>query len=431
MRLLVLSLNYSPEPTGCAPHATALAEYFAARGQNVTVLTAFPFAPAWKRWPAHRGVFTRKIVQNGVTLIRVSHFIPRRPGSAWQRLTLELSFCVSAASVLLLRLRRRRERPDAVLYVGAQPAIAMLARGIAKIFSAAYFINVNDLAAQAAADVGIVRTGWVRRALERFEFAAYLPATGASVLCRSFADALVAHGYPSDRIRLIRSPVDLDRIRPMPCRLEYRQRLGIPADAFVVLFAGSMGLKQGLTNVVDAALQRHTRHVGSQRIAWVLVGDGETRAELGRLVTEHDLGDSVQLLPFQPEGNLAEMFAAADVLLLNQRASVKDTVIPSKLLTYMAAGRPVLAAVNRASQGAHILREADGGLLVSPDDPVALVQGVQALMHAGASTLADMGRRNRLYAERHFDQQKILAEHESFIGDRLAQSRGLHAPVSA
>ena len=127
----------------------------------------------------------------------------------------------------------------------------MLTRAIAAVTRAPYFVNVNDLAAQAASDVGIIRTGWTQRMLERFEFAAYRAAAGASVLCGSFGKTLVEHGYPADRIRLIRSPVDLELVRPLPRDREYRKALGLPEDAFIVLFAGSMGLKQGLPNVVE------------------------------------------------------------------------------------------------------------------------------------------------------------------------------------
>ena len=109
------------------------------------------------------------------------------------------------------------------------------------------------------------------------------------------------------------------------------------------------------------------------------------------------------------------MFAAADVLLLNQVASVKDTVIPSKLLTYMAAGRPVLAAVNPTSQGAEILQEADGGILVTPDDPMALAAAVQALPAASSATLEAMSLRHRKLADKHFDQRAVLAQHEAFM----------------
>ena len=187
-----------------------------------------------------------------------------------------------------------------------------------------------------------------------------------------------------------------------------------------------MGLKQGLTNVVEAARLLRQRARKATSIVWVLVGDGEVRHYIEALVREYVLGGSVLLSPFQSEDLMASMFAGADVLLLNQLASVKDTVIPSKLLTYMAAGRPVLAAVNARSQGAEILREADGGVLVAPEDPHALADGVEALMGAGVRTLAAMGQRNRAYAEQHFDQTIILAEHESFILERLTDVRHRH-----
>jgi len=119
------------------------------------------------------------------------------------------------------------------------------------------------------------------------------------------------------------------------------------------------------------------------------------------------------------------MFAAADVLLLNQVSNVKDTVIPSKLLTYMAAGRPVLAAVNPDSQGAALLRAAQGGLTVPPEAPAALVDGVKQLRGDPAMRV-EMGRRNRVYAEQHFDRRKIVAAQEAFLLEivRQAQSQG-------
>jgi colanic acid biosynthesis glycosyl transferase WcaI len=422
MRLLFLSLNYSPEPTGFAPHTTALAEHLVARGHAVRVVAGFPFAPGWVRWASYRREFLRRETVNGVGLVRISHFIPRQPGAAIQRIMMEGSFSLLAAVILAATLLTRRGRPDIIVYVGAQPAIAMLARLIAQLIRVPYVVNINDLAAQAASDVGILGSGFIRRALERFEYAAYARAAGATVLCKSFSEALRNNGYPVNRIRLIRSPVDLNQVRPVPQQRHFRTRLGIPDNAFVLLFSGSMGLKQGLSNVIKAAHRLITLGLMPGTICWVLVGDGETRDSLVRSVREHRLEQQVVLLPFQPENALSEMYAAADVLLLNQIGAVKDTVVPSKLLTYMAAGRPVLAAVNRSSQGAEILRQANGGIIVKPDDPDALVSGAEALLKAPKAALEAMATRNRLYAEQHFDQHKILAAHEQFIQELLHDS---------
>ena len=189
------------------------------------------------------------------------------------------------------------------------------------------------------------------------------------------------------------------------------------------MHAGSMGLKQGLMNVVSAG-----GLTGGTGIRWALVGDGEARRELVEATRVNGLEDVVRFIPLQRDEELSQMFAAADVLLVNQVSRVKDTVIPSKLLTYMAAGRPVLAAVNPGSQGAEIVREADGGRVVAPDDPAALSAAARALATTDAGTLAAFGARNRAYAEAHFDQRKIVAAHEAFML-KMMSARPASAPA--
>jgi glycosyltransferase involved in cell wall biosynthesis len=417
-RLFIISINYAPEPTGFAPHAAALAAHLAGRGHDVSVFTGFPFAPVWRRQADDHGRLCRVERKDGATVYRLTHFIPRRPSSAVQRILMEGTFSFFALPAAIAAAFRGG-RPDALLYIGAQPSLAMLTRVIAALFGRPYFVNVNDLAARAALDVGIV-AGPLYWLLDAFEFAAYRGAAGASVLCRAFEDALVEHGFPADRIRLIRSPIDIEQIRPVASDGSFRRRYGIPADACVILHAGSMGKKQGLMNVVDAAAMK-ARH----RLRWVFVGDGEDKASLVEAVQARGLEDVVSFVPFQRDEELAGMFAAADVLLLNQLRAVKDTVIPSKLLTYMSAGRPVLAAVNASSQGAEILRAADGGRLVAPEDPSALAAAAAWFMELPQEQLRAFGTRNRAYAEAHFDQRKILAAHEAFITSVLPE-RGTH-----
>jgi colanic acid biosynthesis glycosyl transferase WcaI len=407
-RLFILSINYAPEPTGFAPHAAALAAHLVARGHEVSVFTGFPFAPHWRRRPEDRGRLFRTDKKDGATVYRLTHFIPRRPSSALQRILMEGTFS-AAALPATMAAAIRGERPDALLYIGAQPAIAMLTRIIATLFRRPYFVNVNDLAARAALDVGIV-AGPLYRLLDTFEFAAYRAAAGASVLCRAFEEALVEHGYPDDRIRLIRSPIDIEQIRPAARDDRFRAAYGLPPDAFVVMHAGSMGKKQGLMNVVDAAAI-----TAGSRLRWVFVGDGEDKAALVESVRRRGLEETVRFVPFQRDEDMTAMFAAADVLLLNQLRAVKDTVIPSKLLTYMSAGRPAIAAVNASSQGAEILREADGGRIVTPEDPAALAEAARWFMALPPEQLSAFGARNRAYAEVHFDQRKILAAHEHFM----------------
>ncbi len=416
MNVMVLSINYAPEQTGFGPHVAALCEHLASRDHAVTAITGFPFAPYWARWPGYRGRLIADERINGVRVIRVTHFIPRRPGRLLQRLLMEGSFGLASAWAALTRSQARW---DVILYVGAQPGIAMVARYLAGLYRIPYVVNVQDLAAQAAAGVGIVKVPWATRMLDRLEFWAYRRAGGAMVLCDAFQQALIAHGYPAKRIRIIRSPVDVERIRPVLPDPVFRQTQHLAPGDFVVLYAGSMGLKQGLTNVIEAA-----RLLGDDgpSVRWVLVGEGELRSALQEQVARHGLAKQVRLLPLQPAAEMSAMFSSADLLLLNQRGTVKDTVIPSKLLTYMAAGRAVLAAVNPSSQAAALLCEAQGGLVTRPEDPAALASAVRQLQ-AEPAALQEMGQRNRRYAEQHFDQRRIVAAQEAFLVEVVSRAR--------
>ena len=116
MQILLLSLNYAPEPTGFAPHTTALAEHLVAAGHDVTVVTGFPFAPRWKRSSEYRGELIRRETVAGVRIARVTHFIPRSPSRSVQRVFMEGTFALSAG-LALLPCMIGRKRFDTVVYV--------------------------------------------------------------------------------------------------------------------------------------------------------------------------------------------------------------------------------------------------------------------------------------------------------------------------
>jgi colanic acid biosynthesis glycosyl transferase WcaI len=407
-RFSIVTINYAPEPSGFAPHVTALAEHLARHGHQVSVFTGFPFAPEWRRREQDRGRAFAIERDGNLVVHRLTHFIPRRPSSAWQRILMEGSFS-AAGFVAVAAAMLKGGRPDAFIYVGAQPALAMLVRVVAALARRPYVVRITDLAARAAVDVGIVGSRF-SRILDAFEFAAYTKAAGAAVLCQSFEQTLAEYGYPPDRVRVIANPIDVQKIRPVSRNGRFRARYGIPADAFVVMHAGSMGLKQGLLNVIAGAdLTRESA------IHWVFVGDGEVRPQLVEATRARGLQNTVHFVPFQPDAAMSETFADADLLLVNQVRAVKDTLIPGKLLTYMAAGRPVLVAANPESQAAQLLRNAGGGVLVEPEDPSALAVAARRLSSSDCATLRSLGELNRAYAEQHFDQEKVLSEQEQFL----------------
>lgn len=413
MKYLFLSINYSPEPTGFAPHVAAICEKLVRENNTVNIISGFPFSPNWHRWEGYENKWVLIQEINGVTVRRVTHFIPRRSGRFLDRILMESTFCLSAFFHIIIN---RLSEYDLIVYVGAQPSIALLSKIFSKLIQVPYVIEINDLASQAATDVGIIKTKFILSLITTFEFWSYNGSSGAVVLCSAFRDALINNGYPNSKIRIIPSPINLENIRPIMADDSFRKKYGLSKDDFIILYAGSMGLKQALINIINTAqILRAIRN----DVKWIIVGDGEQNQYLKKKVLEYSLQGIVNILPFQDEKNLSKMFADADVLLLNQLSSLVDAVIPSKLLTYMSAGKPIVAAVNKKSQGAAILNESKGGLIVEPENPQALCNAVIPLKRKDP-VLNQMGQLNREYAEQHFDQNKVVEAHMTFFNEIIS-----------
>ena len=404
MRILVLGPNYAPERTAVAPFTTGLCEHLLAQGHDVQVITAFPYYPEWRVWEGYRGRFWQRELVNQVPLLRVWHFVPNRPSSLLQRLVFDLSFTVSFFCAGLFT-----GSCDVIYCVCPPPTLALSAYGLGKLKRARYVIKLTDLASDAALSTGILKAGLTVRIARAVEGLIYRKAAGIVCLCQGFIDKLMEREVPPEKLHLISDWGDTENVRPLPRENGFRAAHGLSEEQFLALHTGNMGKKQDLMNIVEAA-ELTRRDPG---ITWMLVGQGEERELLEGEAARRNLGN-LKLLPLQPTNSLPQMYAAADLLLLNQKAAVEDAVIPSKLLTYLAAGQPIVAAVSDRSEAARQIRHARCGLIVPSETPEALAKAVLA-MRRDSDLRAEFGRNGRAYAERNFTKQKVLRQYDEFF----------------
>jgi colanic acid biosynthesis glycosyl transferase WcaI len=217
---------------------------------------------------------------------------------------------------------------------------------------------------------------------------------------------LTARGIAPDSLKLIPLWGDTQKVYPIPGATKFRHVNKITEEQFLIMHTGNMGKKQDLMNVVQAA--ELSKSIPD--LVWLLVGQGEERSHIEDAIRQRQLKNIV-LLPLQPDEGLAEMYSAADALLLHQKSAVVDSVIPSKLLTYMAAGRPVLAAVSDKSETARYVNRAKCGLILHPEDPMALVDAALSL-RADHVLRERLGSNGRTYVLENFTKDKILREYD-------------------
>lgn len=405
LRVLISGVNYWPEATGIAPYTTGLAQHLAGEGHQVTVLTGVPHYPAWvaaEGYPRDRFVAR---VEGGVRVVRGPLYVPRQP-SAMRRAMYEASFLVHLARL------GRLERPDVV--IGVLPSLSggVLARLLARRFGSPYGLIFQDLIGPAMIQSGI--DGGRRRILganaRRLEAWVARGATRVGVITPTFRPYLTGLGVAAERIVDVPNWTHVTASPEEPAKV--RQRMGWRGDEFVALHAGSMGFKQALDQVLEAARMVEARGpTEGGTLRFVLMGDGSQRSRLEAMA---DGSTNVTFLPLQPEDTFMSTLAAADALLISERESVRTMSLPSKLTSYLAAGRPIVAAVAPGGATENAVVDSGAGLTAPANEPAAMVRALDRL-RTEPRLAARLGARGRRLALRELGQASALTRLESLV----------------
>jgi colanic acid biosynthesis glycosyl transferase WcaI len=218
------------------------------------------------------------------------------------------------------------------------------------------------------------------------------------VVCSpGFRDYLIAGGADPCGIETIYNWADVDRIAPRT-----RDVNGGPVR---FLYAGNLGYTQGFETLVDAA------RIGGDGVSVEIVGAGNAAATVHRLAADVP---NITVRPPVDRRDYPNLLASADVQLVIQRRISAGANLPSKIATSMASGRPVLASIDSATPAADVLRESGGALLVEPESPTLLAEGMKRLAEDSALR-SRLGANARAYAERKLAKQPALERLEAVV----------------
>jgi colanic acid biosynthesis glycosyl transferase WcaI len=358
--VLIVGINYAPEHTGIAPYTTAFAEFLASHGHDIDVWCGVPSYPSWRVAREYKWSWRRDEVRGGVHVRRLRSFVPKSQ-NALSRGLYEVTFA------LRIRTQKVRHRPDVVVAVVPTLLSAWAAEKIGTRHKAPTIVWVQDLMGSAAAESGVSGAGHTARLVSAIERSVLSKAASTVVIGETFVRDVVAMGVPADDVILV--PNWTHVAAPTQERDVVRKSLGWNDD-HVVLHTGNMGRKQALEVVIEAArLCEHHDH----KCRFVLMGDGSQREELEKLAVGHS---RVEICDPVDSDVYSDVLAAANVLLINERDSVTQMSLPSKLTSYLVADQPIVAAVNDDGATAGELRRLGIGQVVRPGDAQALHDAV-------------------------------------------------------
>jgi colanic acid biosynthesis glycosyl transferase WcaI len=404
MKILVWGINYAPESAGIGPCNTALCEHLKSAGHDVEMVSTFPYYPAWRKEPRDRGVLWRSDTVRGVRVHRCWHYVPARV-RWWKRIIHEATFVLMSLPRVLTR-----PRPDLIITVSPPLLLGPAAWLAARLRGTRYLFHVQDLQPDAALGVGLLKSNLFTRVLYAAEAFSYRHAWRVSGISRGMLAAFTAKGVPAERQLYFPNGIRLDV--PPPAPGAFRKRYGLASDDFLVIYSGNIGVKQRLQVLVHAARLLQERERAAARVIRIVIcGDGAQRS----LIEAEAAGLSrVLLLPLLPETEYREMLVDSDVTVITQLAGTGHVFFPSKLLSSLAHGRPVLSVADAESEVAVALAEAGCGCNVLPNRPEELAVTIERL--AGEpERLAAWGRAGRAWVEQ-FEQGRVLGKFVEELG---------------
>jgi colanic acid biosynthesis glycosyl transferase WcaI len=398
MNILILGLNYAPEPVGIGPYTTGAAQALAQAGHDVCVVSGKAYYPYWQVHESLRapGVLTAR--EEGVEAHRVPIYVPAVPTGA-KRLVHHLSFALRAAPVAFAAARRKKF--DVMICIAPSLISMMLARAVARAFGIKLWLHIQDFEVEAAFATGLLKErgllAKLARAFEKWNLRADRVSTISPQMCAKLADMGVAR----DKIVEWRNWANIDDIQPLDRPSRFRLEWGL-GQRHVAVYSGNIGNKQGIEIIVEAAHLLRDR----KDLVFLICGNGSSK---DKLIAAAQGLDNVRFMDLLPKEDLGELLGLASVHLLPQIAGAADLVLPSKLTNMLASGRAVLAT---ADAGTGLAGEVEGcGIITPPEDARAFADAIVTLID-NPQQREMYGRNARIRAEERWSKTRILADFE-------------------
>jgi colanic acid biosynthesis glycosyl transferase WcaI len=297
---------------------------------------------------------------------------------------------------LLATIAAMRERPDVVVAETDPPLLGLLGAIVKRIRGCRFIYYCQDLYPDVAKASGALKFRPLLSLFSAGNRVAYRLSDVVVVLGEDMAERLQSRGVPRERIAIIPNWIDCRKVRP-----DSANPPGGESGEFIVMYAGNLGLAQGLGTVLEAAhLMRD-----DARVKFVLVGDGARKSSLEHEARARGL-DNVEFIGRLHPDAMSEVLAAGNLHLIPLLAGAAGSLVPSKVYGILAAGRPFVAMMEQGAEVARLATEFDIGFVIPPGDPAALVRTIYAGLR-DPGRLAQMGRRARHLAEEKYDRHLV------------------------
>ena len=408
LRLVVLCPHFAPDlaPTGVV--MTRIVTELAARGHELHVVTSLPWYRNHAIEQGWGGRLWRTEKTEWGSIIRV-HPFPGKSKSNLLRRALGFIAFSYAVGIRSVHADGLPFKVDGVLAMSPPLTLGLTGWCTKIIRRAPLVFNIQDVFPDAAIQTGAISNKKIIAAAKWLERVSYQRSDAVVLLSQdlrtNIANKIDAKHH--HRLHVIPNFVDTVAITPQDRMTNYRNELGI-GDQLVVMYAGNVGFSQSLNLVVEVAAK-------FPEVAFVVNGDGAARKKL-----QEDCAElaNVYFGDYQPIERLSEVLATGDIHLVPLRTGLATVSVPSKSYSILAAGRPMLAAIDLNTEIPNMLQQSGAGIAVEPDNAPAFIEALGRLVN-NRDQLSEMGANGRKWVETHASPASVAARYEEiFLANR-------------
>jgi len=371
-RILLITGNYSPEPTGIGKYNGEMMQWLADKGYDCTVITTYPYYPHWKIQPPYeqQGRWYKKEKYPGLTIYRCPQYIPATP-SGMTRVLMDATFFMTAFLRLLTLLFSNKF--DVVMVVVPPFHLGFLGLLYKWIRGTRLLYHIQDMQIEAARDLQMIRSKWLINALFRMERFILRRADLVSSISEGMMRKIAAKSGKD--IFFFPNWVAVSHFFPIDGKQHLKVDFGFHAEDKVILYSGAIGEKQGLETILEVAMSMQQ----DARLKFLICGAGPYKATLESKAKAMSL-HNVIFFPTQPSSSFNRFLNMADIHLVIQKANAADLVMPSKLTTILAVEGLALITANEGTSLYELVNAHKMGIVVQAENQQALYEGlVQAI----------------------------------------------------
>ncbi len=404
MKILLYSINHSPELTGIGKYNGEMVQMLAEQGFDCIVVTAPPYYPEWKVHAGYSNAYDIES-QGKIRVLRNPLYVPVKLNTIKRLLHLS-SFALSSFGRLLTLLR---EKPDVVMLVQPTLFCAPGALIYSWLTGAKTLLHIQDFEVDAMFGLGMAgkvegagaKPSGKKRlvlAIERFLMRRF---DRVSSISHSMLAKAQLKGVADKQLLFFPNWSDTSFVHPQVDGRQLRADWGFTPSDKIVLYSGNIGQKQGLEIVLEAA----AAFVNQPEVKFIIIGNGAYREELARQAAALKL-TNVLFKPLQAWELVPQILVMTDVHLVVQKKGVADAVLPSKLTNILAAGGHALVTAELNTELGELANRYPGIYhCVEPEDPAAFITALKQCL-AKVTSVTNVIARD--YAVSQIDGKQVL-----------------------